>query len=92
MGSTNNLPSGWNKAKLKDVAQINLRSPIIHKLPDDLEVTFLPMAGVDAARGAIVEPQIRFLSEVRKGYTPFNDGDVFDQAFGTVQTVTDASP
>jgi type I restriction enzyme S subunit len=71
-----NLPDGWAWAKLGEVTKINGRDVAIRDLPDDLSVTFLPMAAVDAEQGYIAQPEIRPLKEVRKGFTPFSDGDV----------------
>jgi type I restriction enzyme S subunit len=70
------LPPGWVRPTLGEVARINFRDPVLHDLPDDLPVTFLPMAAVDADSGTIVTPQERSLTEVRKGYTPFSEDDV----------------
>ncbi len=70
------LPDGWELAALGEVAQINGRDAAIRELPDDYPVTFLPMAAVDAEKGIIAHPEERPLKEVRKGFTPFSDGDV----------------
>jgi type I restriction enzyme, S subunit len=70
------LPKGWERMTLGEVTQINGRDAIIRDLPDDLPVTFLPMAAVDAERGVIAQPEVRPLKAVRKGFTPFSDGDV----------------
>jgi type I restriction enzyme S subunit len=71
-----NLPDGWMWATLGEVTQINGRDVAIRDLPDDLPVTFLPMAAVDAEKGIIAQPEVRPLKYVRKGFTPFSDGDV----------------
>ena len=39
-------------------------------------VSFVPMPGVAAGTGAIDVSQTRSLEEVKKGYTPFREGDV----------------
>jgi type I restriction enzyme, S subunit len=70
------LPDGWAWSTLGEVTQINPRDVSLRTLPDDLPVTFLPMAAVDAWQGVIVEPEIRPLKSVRKGFTAFSDGDV----------------
>jgi type I restriction enzyme S subunit len=70
------LPTGWSRVKIGDVALVNERDPGIRELPDTLEVTFLPMAAIDALSGRIATPQVRLLSEVRKGFTSFSEGDV----------------
>lgn len=45
-------------------------------LPDDLEVSFVPMASVEAATGRIDATAVRRFGEVKKGYTVFREGDV----------------
>jgi len=70
------LPEGWVWTTLQEAAKINGRDPEIRDLPDDLPVTFVPMAAVDATSGTIANPVVRPLKEVRKGFTPFSDGDV----------------
>ncbi|MEZ4714398.1 MAG: hypothetical protein R3A44_44870 [Caldilineaceae bacterium] len=70
------LPKNWILSSLGEVCTINFRNPKIRELPDNLEVTFLPMAAVDAATGTITQPQIRKLGTVRKGFTSFSDKDV----------------
>jgi type I restriction enzyme S subunit len=70
------LPEGWVWTTLQEVAKINGRDPEIRDLPDDLSVSFVPMAAVDATSGTIAYPKVRPLKEVRKGFTPFSDGDV----------------
>ena len=70
------LPSGWVWTTLGEIAGINPRDSFLHDLPDETEVSFVPMAAVDARKGTITQPMIRTLGEVRKGYTPFREGDV----------------
>ena len=70
------LPNGWEWTRFGDIAQINPRDPEIRNLPDDFMVTFLPMASVDAEKGVVTRHEERHLSQVRKGFTPFSDGDV----------------
>src|SRR3990170_2801985 len=70
------LPVGWKLTTIGEVADINRRNPYLRELPDNLNVTFVPMAAVDAFSGMIAAPRIRSLGEVRKGFTPFSDGDV----------------
>ena len=45
-------------------------------LHDDLDVSFVPMAAVEALSGGIDVSIIRKYSEVKKGYTHFRDGDI----------------
>ncbi len=46
------------------------------QLSDDLEVSFVPMAAVEAATGRMDVSTVRRFSEVKKGYTIFREGDV----------------
>ncbi len=70
------LPQGWTWATIGQLVRINYRDNTIHMLRDDLPVTFVPMAAIDGTRGAIISPQERPLSQVRKGFTSFSEGDV----------------
>ena len=45
-------------------------------LHDDLDVSFVPMAAVEALTGDIDVSIIRKYAEVKKGYTSFRDGDI----------------
>ena len=69
------MPIDWDFADLRAIAEVN---PKLAKLlqPDDLEVSFVPMPAVEAETGAIDVSQTRRLEEVRRGYTPFREGDV----------------
>ena len=67
----------WPMARLSDVAQVNpRRDSRLRSLRDDLRVTFVPMAAVDEVTGTIAAPEVRPLATVRKGFTPFVEGDV----------------
>lgn len=46
------------------------------QLSDDLEVSFVPMAAVEAATGRMDVSTVRRFNEVKKGYTIFREGDV----------------
>ena len=63
----------WDTVELAAVADINPRMP--RGLPDDLGVSFLPMAAV-SEDGQINYQEERTVEEVRKGYTYFQRGDV----------------
>jgi len=65
-----------NARRLGDVCDINPRLPRDHYLNSDSEVSFVPMAAVSELSGAIESAAIRRYAEVKKGYTPFSDGDV----------------
>jgi type I restriction enzyme S subunit len=69
------LPSGWTWAALGEVCLVNPRA--FHEpLEDDLPISFIPMAAVEAGSGRMNASQVRPYREVRKGYTPFSEGDV----------------
>jgi type I restriction enzyme, S subunit len=61
--------------KLADVAELN-PSLDTSLADDDDVVAFMPMAAVDADSATAVDCETRRYSEVRKGYTPFRDGDI----------------
>jgi type I restriction enzyme S subunit len=61
-------------AKLADVADLNPPLAVSPSSGDD--VSFLPMAAVDAESATAANSETRRYSEVSKGYTPFLDGDV----------------
>lgn len=70
------VPEGWVLSALSEVCQINPPKAPIDSLEPNEPVTFVPMPAVDADRGAITTPQERAFSEVRRGYTSFQDDDV----------------
>jgi type I restriction enzyme S subunit len=70
-----NLPVGWAAAPLAEIASINPRLDKT-EINDELEVSFIPMASVEAATGRIDLREIRQLRNVKKGYTPFQEGDI----------------
>ena len=45
-------------------------------LHDDLDVSFIPMAAVEALSGGIDVSTVRKYADVKKGYTNFRDGDI----------------
>ncbi len=68
-------PSGWRRAKLSEVCEINPPRPALSRA-DSEPTTFVPMAAVDEGQGVIVGSMLRPFGEVRKGYTYFQEGDV----------------
>jgi len=60
---------------LTDVVELNPRADRA-ALPDDLEVSFVPMAAVEAGSGRMDASAMRRFGEVKKGYTTFREGDV----------------
>lgn len=75
MSSVGELPHTWCNAKISEITSVN---PTLDKagVPDDLDVSFVPMSAVQAGSGIIDVNDQRKLSEVKKGYTPFLEGDV----------------
>ena len=69
------LPDGWAATTLGEACLINPRF-FTEPVEDDRELTFLPMAAVEAGTGRIDLSQTRLFAEVRKGYTKFSEGDV----------------
>jgi type I restriction enzyme, S subunit len=69
------LPIAWSVSTISD---INLVNPTVEKsiISDDMEVSFVPMAAVQAESGMVDISRIRKFSEVKKGYTPFCEGDI----------------
>lgn len=75
MSSGDHFPPGWIEAALSDVAEVNPPNPA--ELPaNDTPVSFVPMAFVEALSGRLDPSDVRPWSQVRKGYTRFQDGDV----------------
>lgn len=69
------LPMGWAWAPLVDTARVN--PALDERITDDgRAVSFVPMAAVDGDFGGIQRPQVRTFGQVKKGYTPFQVGDV----------------
>ena len=60
---------------LIEAVELNPR-PDRAALSDDLEVSFVPMAAVEAGSGRMDASAIRRFGEVKKGYTTFCEGDV----------------
>jgi type I restriction enzyme S subunit len=60
---------------LTEAVELNPR-PDRAALADDLEVSFVPMAAVEAGSGRLDATAIRRFGEVKKGYTTFREGDV----------------
>ena len=68
------LPDSWVAPKLSDVCQINPRGK--SELAADNEVSFVPMAAISESSGTIFAAETRPLRDIRKGFTPFQEGDV----------------
>jgi type I restriction enzyme S subunit len=71
----NGLPEAWEIKRLGEVCQINPSRKEIASLPDNLEVSFVPMAAV-SEDGQLLEVKTRKIGEVRKGFPHFKEEDV----------------
>ncbi|MBW1991648.1 MAG: restriction endonuclease subunit S, partial [Deltaproteobacteria bacterium] len=71
----NDLPEGWVWTKLVDVSLINPRFKE-ENIPGDIDVSFLPMRAVQELSGKIDLSLTRKLSQVKKRYTAFIEGDL----------------
>jgi len=65
----------WRNVPLSEIADINPRLGKI-ALSDEEQFSFVPMASVGAANGSIDVSAKRPYSEVKKGFTSFQSGDV----------------
>ena|GEM_PF-805140 len=69
--------SDWTEGLVEEFAEVNPSVKGISKKPDDDdEVPFVPMPAVSAEEGRITEQIVKKYSEVRKGYTYFEEGDI----------------
>lgn len=75
VAETKQLPAGWKNLAIEEIAEVN---PRLNKaeISDDLSVSFVPMPAVEAETGVIDVTQERPFAEVKKGFTPFMEGDV----------------
>ena len=70
------LPEGWKWVQISDVAVVSPKIPNRDEISDDLEVQFLPMKLVEEINGKIHLIETKKYGDVKKGYTPFINGDV----------------
>ena len=67
----------WPEQTIDQIAVVNpRRDSTLRSLDDQVLVTFVPMAAVDEVSGKIAKPEIKTLGDMRKGFTPFSEGDV----------------
>ena len=72
---SNNTNASWPLKPLSEVVDLNPRlDKSVYR--DDLEVSFVPMATVEAGSGRMEVSQTKHFSTVKKGYTPFKESDV----------------
>lgn len=70
----NKIPKGWEVKKLGEICEINPKTEIL-LLNESDEVSFIPMASVEAETNIFTESKSKF-SKVKKGYTKFRDNDI----------------
>jgi len=72
------VPSNINEWPLKPLSEVVDLNPRLDKsaFRDNLEISFVPMAAVEAGSGHIDVSQTKYFSKVKKGYTPFQENDV----------------
>jgi type I restriction enzyme, S subunit len=70
------FPPGWAQTRLGEICEVNPRKPDAEDLSDDTQVSFVPMAAVDAELGAIAAGEVRTAGEVRQRFRGFREGDV----------------
>lgn len=68
------LPDGWVWTSLGELAALNPK--FMDDIPDELEVSFIPMKCVEELTGQVDLSLTKLYSEVKKGYTAFRNGDV----------------
>jgi len=66
----------WGLTKLTKICKINPSKSEVKHLPDNMQVTFVPMVAINEISGRIEKPEVRLLGEVRNGYTYFRENDV----------------
>jgi len=65
----------WLKVPLTEAIELNPKADR-RLLADDTEVSFVPMAAIEAGSGQVDTSTVRPYAEVKKGYTHFRNGDV----------------
>lgn len=68
-------PRGWPVLRLRFCAMVNPSRSELNGLPDDTEVSFVPMEAV-CEYGGLRLDQTKSLADVATGYTYFRDGDI----------------
>lgn len=75
-GIKKELPKGWRWATLKEVCEINPRKRSGFFRDPNAPTSFIPMEAIDEANGCIAQRNSRPYSEIAKGYTFFEEGDI----------------
>lgn len=69
------LPTGWTRERFRDICEINPRRPRILREPTAL-TSFIPMTSVSEEKGEVTNLLAVPYSDVRTGYTYFEENDV----------------
>lgn len=69
------IPTNWRVYRLKELARMNPSKTEKNHLPDDLEVSFVPMESI-GEYGGISGAEAKKLLDVKQGYTYFAEGDL----------------
>jgi type I restriction enzyme S subunit len=69
------IPAGWEVKRLRFVSESNPVPSEVRGLPDETEVSFVPMEAVGEHGGLSLETT-KQLAGVKAGYTYFRDGDI----------------
>ena len=66
------IPEGWMWVRLREITCLNPKND----LPDELEVSFIPMALIDDGYRSSHSFEIKTWGSIKKGFTHFADGDI----------------
>ena len=66
------IPEGWMWVRLREITCLNPKND----LPDELEVSFIPMALIDDGYRNSHSFEIKTWGSIKKGFTHFADGDI----------------
>jgi type I restriction enzyme S subunit len=69
------IPAHWDVKRSRFVSLINVPAPLLRRLSDDDEVSFVPMDAVGEWGGLRLE-ETKPICNIGAGYTEFQDGDV----------------
>lgn len=70
------IDTEWEKVKLGEVCEVNPKKTEVQDLPEDLNVSFVPMSDVNEHQINFIPKEDRPLSAVYKSYTYFKENDV----------------
>ena len=70
------MPKGWSLNRMVDVCYVNPPRKNMNSKDPNFKTSFIPMGAIDETTGSISRRVSRPFSEVSKGYTYFEDGDI----------------